>query len=138
MSQGEAHRIVEQYQNLNDIVPKSNIYRGEFYYADLSPVLGSEQGGNRPVLVIQNDVGNAHSPTVIVASVTSIFTKAKIPTHIEVAAGMFGLPKNSIILLEQLRTIDKRRLKEKIGTITREFQQRVDDALKISLGLKAF
>jgi len=132
------NNVESNYQNLNDVVPKEKVLRGELYYCDLSPVLGSEQGGNRPVLVIQNDVGNAHSPTIIVASITSIFTKAKIPTHIEVSAGMFGLPKHSIILLEQLRTIDKRRLKDRIGVISREFQRKVDNALMISLGLKSF
>ena len=127
---------ITELPSLEGIVPKDNIFRGEFYYADLSPVLGSEQGGKRPVLVIQNNIGNAHSPTIIVASVTSIFSKAKIPTHIEVKQGMFGLPKNSILLLEQLRTIDKRRLREKIGQISPEYQAKVDNALKISLGLK--
>ena len=95
--------------------------RGELYYADLSPVVGSEQGGVRPVLIIQNDVGNKYSPTVIVAAITSQINKAKLPTHIELSAMEYGLPKDSVVLLEQVRTLDKRRLKEKIGLIDAEF-----------------
>ena len=110
------------------------IKRGELYYADLSPVIGSEQGGVRPVLIIQNDVGNKYSPTVIVSAITSQINKAKIPTHIELSASEFGLPKDSVVLLEQLRTIDKRRLKEKIGEIDRVKMDKVDNALLISLG----
>ena len=93
------------------------IKRGQIYYADLSPVVGSEQGGTRPVLIIQNDVGNKYSPTVIACAVTSQLTKAKLPTHIEVKQGQFGLPKDSVILLEQIRTLDKRRLKERVGEL---------------------
>jgi mRNA interferase MazF len=93
------------------------VKRGELYYADLSPVVGSEQGGVRPVLVIQNDIGNRYSPTVIAAAITSQLNKAKLPTHIAIEAEEFGLPKNSIVLLEQIRTIDKQRLKEKIGEL---------------------
>jgi len=112
------------------------IKRGELYYADLSPVVGSEQGGVRPVLVVQNDVGNKYSPTVIAAAVTSKIDKARLPTHIELAANYCGLNKNSVILLEQIRTLDKRRLKERIGALPVSMMQRVDDALKISLGFE--
>lgn len=108
--------------------------RGEIYYADLSPVIGSEQGGVRPVLIIQNDVGNRYSPTVIVCAVTSRITKAKLPTHVEVAAGKFGLNKDSVILLEQLRTLDKRRLKAKLGEIDAAAMRSVERATLISLG----
>ncbi|MGB4231650.1 MAG: type II toxin-antitoxin system PemK/MazF family toxin, partial [bacterium] len=92
-----------------------NVRRGDIYYADLSPVVGSEQGGVRPVIVIQNDIGNRYSPTTIVAAITSQIDKAKLPTHIEISANEFGLDKDSVILLEQIRTIDKRRLKTRIG-----------------------
>jgi len=110
------------------------IKRGELYYADLSPVVGSEQGGVRPVLVVQNDVGNKYSPTVIAAAVTSQMGKAKLPTHIELSAGDYGLPKDSVVLLEQIRTIDKRRLREKIGELPISLMRKVNDALMISLG----
>ncbi len=110
------------------------IKRGELYYADLSPVVGSEQGGVRPVLVVQNDVGNKYSPTVIAAAVTSKIDKARLPTHIELSASDYGLTKDSVILLEQIRTIDKRRLKERIGFLPPKMMKRVDDALYISLG----
>ena len=110
------------------------IKRGELYYADLSPVIGSEQGGVRPVLVVQNDVGNKYSPTVIAAAVTSKLTKARLPTHIELSARTYGLVKDSVVLLEQIRTIDKRRLKERIGLLSPQVMARVDDALLISLG----
>lgn len=110
------------------------IKRGQIYYADLSPVVGSEQGGTRPVLIIQNDVGNQYSPTVIACAVTSQLTKAKLPTHIEVRQGQFGLPKDSVILLEQIRTLDKRRLKEKIGDVDATVMSRVDRAILVSLG----
>ena len=110
------------------------IKRGEIFYADLSPVVGSEQGGVRPVLVIQNDVGNKYSPTVIVCAVTSQMTKAKLPTHIEFRKGDFGLKKDSVALLEKIRTIDKRRLKDKIGVVSGEVMRRIDKALLISLG----
>ena len=110
-----------------------DIKRGDIYYADLSPVIGSEQGGIRPVLVIQNDVGNKYSPTVIVAAITSKLEKAKIPTHIEVGTE-YGLIKNSVILLEQIRTIDKKRLKEKIGKLDNMKIDGVNKALFISLG----
>ncbi len=111
------------------------IRRGDIYYADLSPVIGSEQGGVRPVLVVQNDVGNKYSPTVIAAAITSQINKAKLPTHIEVDALQFGLSKDSVILLEQVRTIDKKRLKEKIGHLEGDLMDKVNDALSISFGL---
>ena len=110
------------------------IKRGQIYYADLSPVVGSEQGGTRPVLIIQNDVGNKYSSTVIACAVTSQLTKAKLPTHIEVKQGQFGLPKDSVILLEQIRTLDKRRLKERVGELDAAAMGRVDRAILISLG----
>ena len=106
-----------------------NIKRGELYYADLSPVVGSEQGGVRPVLVVQNDVGNKYSPTVIAAAVTSKINKAKLPTHIELPTGSYGLAKDSVILLEQIRTLDKRRLKERIGELNETTMTRVDKAM---------
>ena len=111
------------------------IKRGDIYYADLSPVVGSEQGGVRPVLIIQNDVGNKYSPTVIAAAITSKINKAKLPTHIELNAESFGLPKNSVILMEQIRTIDKKRLKEKIGRLDKIYMERVNAALSVSFGL---
>lgn len=110
------------------------IKRGEMYYADLSPVVGSEQGGVRPILIVQNDTGNKYSPTVIAAAITSKLNKAKLPTHIEISALEFGLPKNSIVLLEQIRTLDKRRLKERIGELPDTTMKKVDTALLISLG----
>lgn len=111
------------------------IKRGELYYADLSPVVGSEQGGIRPVLVVQNDVGNKFSPTIIAAAVTSKINKAKLPTHIELPSNLYGLNKDSVILLEQLRTLDKRRLREKIGELSFDTMNKVDKAILISLGL---
>ena len=111
------------------------VKRGDIYYANLSPVVGSEQGGLRPVLVIQNDVGNKYSPTVIVAAITSQISKAKLPTHVEISAKLFNLEKDSVILLEQLRTIDKRRLKEKVTHLNDEIMTTVDEALRISIGL---
>ena len=110
------------------------IKRGELYYADLSPVIGSEQGGIRPVLVVQNDIGNKYSPTVIAAAVTSKINKAKLPTHIELCAEDYGLNKDSVVLLEQIRTLDKRRLKERIGELPFPTMQKVNTALLISLG----
>ncbi len=110
------------------------IKRGEIYFADLSPVIGSEQGGVRPVLVVQNDVGNKYSPTIIAAAITSQLEKAKLPTHIQLPAEKYGLPKNSIVLLEQIRTIDKKRLKEKIGELPIIEMTKVNEALLISLG----
>jgi len=112
-----------------------NIKRGEIYYADLSPVIGSEQGGVRPVLIIQNDVGNKYSPTVIAAAITSQHNKTKLPTHISVDADNCGLAKDSIVLLEQVRTIDKKRLKEKMGCLDDNSMGMVDKALSVSFGL---
>ena len=111
------------------------IKRGDIYYADLRPVVGSEQGGVRPVLVIQNDIGNRHSPTVICAAITSKMNKAKLPTHVELDTRRCNMVKDSVILLEQLRTIDKQRLKEKICHIDSDLLERVNQALKISLVL---
>jgi len=111
------------------------VKRGDIFYADLSPVIGSEQGGTRPVLVVQNDVGNKFSPTVIIAAITSQINKAKMPTHIEISADGSGLLKDSVILLEQVRTIDKKRLREKIGRLDDELIARVDEALGISFGI---
>ena len=112
-----------------------SVKRGEIYYADLSPVVGSEQGGIRPVLIVQNDIGNKHSPTVIAAAITSQREKSKLPTHIEVSALECGLSKNSIVLLEQIRTIDKKRLKEKMGALDPASMSQVDNALSVSFGL---
>lgn len=111
------------------------IRRGDIYYADLSPVVGSEQGGIRPVLIIQNDVGNRHSPTVICAAITSRMNKAKLPTHIEMDAKEYQIVKNSVILLEQIRTVDKQRLKEFVCRTDRKLMRKVNEALKISLEL---
>ncbi len=111
------------------------VKRGDIYYADLSPVVGSEQGGIRPVLIIQNDVGNKYSPTVIAAAITSQKDKTKLPTHIQVNASGCGLAKDSIVLLEQVRTIDKQRLKEKMGTLDLISMDRVNKALTVSFGL---
>jgi mRNA interferase MazF len=114
-----------------------NVKRGDIFYADLSPVVGSEQGGLRPVLIVQNDVGNKYSPTVIAAAITSKLDKAKLPTHIDVYAEEFGLSKNSVVLLEQIRTLDKRRLREKMGHLDDVLMQKVNDAITISFGLNA-
>ncbi len=111
------------------------VKRGDIYYADLSPVVGSEQGGIRPVLIIQNDVGNKYSPTVIAAAITSQINKAKMPTHIELSASEYGLYKDSVILLEQIRTIDKKRLREKVAHLDKKLMQNVNDALAVSFGL---
>lgn len=112
-----------------------SVKRGEIYYADLSPVVGSEQGGVRPVLIVQNDVGNKHSPTVIAAAITSQREKAKLPTHIELNADSCGLSKDSVVLLEQIRTIDKKRLKERMGELDLNSMTKVNTALSISFGL---
>jgi len=109
--------------------------RGEIYRADLNPVMGSEQGGVRPVLIIQNDVGNRYSPTVIVAAITSRMSKAQLPTHIEIKGSQSGLPRDSVVLTEQLRTIDKRRLQKRIGSLDGACMHLVDAALRESLGL---
>ena len=112
-----------------------NIRRGDIYYADLSPVIGSEQGGLRPVLIVQNDVGNKHSPTVIAAAITSKMSKAKLPTHIDIPSVEGGLVKDSVILLEQVRTLDKRRLKEKMGHLDDGTMLSVNNAIQVSFGL---
>ncbi len=112
------------------------VKRGDIYYADLSPVVGSEQGGLRPVLIVQNDVGNKYSPTVIAAAITSQIGKNRMPTHIEVLADNFGLAKDSVILLEQIRTIDKQRLKEKMGHLDDSIMKKVNDAIGVSFGLE--
>lgn len=114
------------------------VKRGDIFYADLSPVIGSEQGGVRPVLIVQNDVGNKYSPTVIVAAITSQINKAKLPTHLEISATEYGLSKDSVVLLEQVRTIDKKRLREKLGHLDEEMMHKVDEALSISFGLVDF
>lgn len=111
------------------------VKRGDIFYADLSPVIGSEQGGIRPVLVVQNDVGNKYSPTVIAAAITSKINKAKLPTHIEIDAKEYGLSRDSVILLEQVRTIDKQRLREKIGRLDDLEMDKVNEAISISFGL---
>ena len=112
----------------------TEIKRGDVYYADLSPVVGSEQGGVRPVLIVQNNIGNKYSPTIIAAAITSQINKAKIPTHIELKSAEVGLAKDSVVLLEQLRTLDKRRLKEKIGNVDVLKMKMIDNALLVSLG----
>ena len=112
------------------------IRRGDIYYADLSPVVGSEQGGVRPVLIIQNDMGNRHSPTVIAAAITSQMNKAKLPTHIELLDPHCGLTRDSVVLLEQVRTLDKRRLRERMGHLDEVRMQMVDTAIAVSLGLR--
>ncbi|MCD7793222.1 MAG: type II toxin-antitoxin system PemK/MazF family toxin [Oscillospiraceae bacterium] len=111
------------------------VKRGDIYYADLSPVVGSEQGGLRPVLIVQNDTGNKHSPTVIAAAITSQVGKARLPTHIELTAQSYGLPRDSVILLEQIRTLDKSRLRERMGKLDESTMSKVDDAIAVSFGL---
>ncbi len=111
------------------------VRRGDIYYADLSPVVGSEQGGVRPVLIVQNDVGNRHSPTVIAAAITSQTGKARLPTHIELAAQSYGLSRDSVVLLEQIRTIDKKRLKERMGRVDDGMMDKIDTAIAVSFGL---
>ena len=112
------------------------VKRGDIYYADLSPVIGSEQGGIRPVLIIQNDVGNKYSPTVIAAAITSQINKAKMPTHIELSASEYGLYKDSVVLLEQIRTIDKKRLREKVAHLDKGLMESVNSALAVSFGIE--
>ena len=114
----------------------STVRRGDIFYADLSPVVGSEQGGTRPVLIVQNDTGNRHSPTVIAAAITSQTGKARLPTHINIAGGSVGRTKDSVILLEQMRTIDKRRLREHMGHLDDNHMAMVNDAIAVSLGLR--
>ena len=113
----------------------TTVRRGDIFYADLSPVVGSEQGGTRPVLIVQNDTGNKHSPTVIAAAITSQTGKARLPTHINIAGGSVGLSKDSVILLEQIRTIDKRRLREHMGRLDDKHMLMVDGAIAVSFGL---
>lgn len=113
----------------------TTVKRGDIFYADLSPVVGSEQGGTRPVLIVQNDTGNRHSPTVIAAAITSQTGKARLPTHINIAGGSVGLSKDSVILLEQIRTIDKRRLREHMGRLDDNHMSLVDEAIAVSFGL---
>ncbi len=122
------------WRSVNSVIVK----RGDIFYADLSPVVGSEQGGVRPVLVVQNDIGNKYSPTVIVVAITSQINKAKLPTHIEISASEYGLTRDSVVLLEQVRTIDKRRLREKIGHSDDEMMDKVNEGLLISFGLIDF
>jgi mRNA interferase MazF len=119
-------------------VSKVVIKRGDIFYADLRPVIGSEQGGIRPVLIVQNDTGNKHSPTVICAAITSKMNKAKLPTHVELDADKYGIVKDSVILLEQVRTIDKSRLKEKVCHLDRDVLKKIDKALIISLSLDTY
>ena len=111
-----------------------NVKRGDIYYADLSPVVGSEQGGVRPVLIVQNDTGNRYSPTVIAAAITS--QTNKVPTHIALSAPDYGLPRDSVVLLEQIRTLDKRRLRERMGRVDGELMERIDAAIAVSFGLQ--
>ena len=113
-----------------------NVKRGDIFYADLSPVVGSEQGGIRPVIIIQNDIGNRYSPTVIVAAITSQINKAKLPTHVEISSEEYVLNRDSVVLLEQIRTLDKKRLKEKIGHMTEDDMKKVNKSLLISLNLQ--
>lgn len=117
------------------VINQTTVKRGDVFFADLSPVVGSEQGGQRPVLIVQNDVGNKYSPTVIVAAITAKITKAKLPTHVEIHKEDVGLIKDSVVLLEQVRTIDKRRLIQKLGSLSPELMEQVDVALMVSLGL---
>lgn len=117
------------------MVVNMTVKRGEIYYADLSPVVGSEQGGVRPVLIVQNDIGNRHSPTVIAAAITSQREKTKLPTHISLDAVSCGLAKDSVVLLEQVRTLDKKRLKERMGELDSTDMHKVDNALSVSFGL---
>jgi len=120
---------------LKEVTYVQQVWRGDIFYADLSPVIGSEQGGVRPVLIIQNDVGNKYSPTVICAAITSQINKAKLPTHIEIDSVQSTLVKDSVILLEQIRTIDKKRLREKICRLDKALMRRVDRSIMVSLGL---
>ena len=113
----------------------TNVKRGDIFYADLSPVVGSEQGGTRPVLIVQNDTGNRHSPTVIAAAITSQTGKAKLPTHIALTGREVGLTRDSVVLLEQIRTIDKKRLREHMGHVDEHLMHQIDSAIAVSFGL---
>ena len=128
---GSAGKNARSVKTMNE----ASVKRGDIFYADLSPVVGSEQGGTRPVLIVQNDTGNRHSPTVIAAAITSQTGKARLPTHINIAGGSVGLTKDSVILLEQIRTIDKRRLREHMGRLDEKQMAQVDDAIAVSFGL---
>lgn len=134
--------IRKRYGGAGNDFPRSvktmddTVKRGDIFYADLSPVVGSEQGGTRPVLIVQNDTGNKHSPTVIAAAITSQTGKARLPTHINIAGGSVGLSKDSVILLEQIRTIDKRRLREHMGRLDEQHMLMVNNAIAISFGLQ--
>lgn len=135
LAESEADHTVERLvSGVNHLIVK----RGDVYFADLSPVVGSEQGGVRPVLIIQNDIGNRFSPTVIIAAITAQIQKAKLPTHVEIDAKRYGFERDSVILLEQIRTIDKQRLTDKITHLDDEMMDKVDEALQISLGLIDF
>ena len=129
-----AFRGTSSARSVNNV--DTNVKRGDIYYADLSPVVGSEQGGVRPVLIVQNDTGNRYSPTVIAAAITSQTNKAKMPTHISIAAPDSGLPRDSVVLLEQIRTLDKRRLREHMGRVNGELMGKVDAAIAVSFGLR--
>ncbi len=130
----KADILIVKYDE-NRSVKNLVVKRGDIYYADLSPIIGSEQGGVRPVLIIQNDVGNRHSPTIICAAITSRMNKAKLPTHIEISSGRYHLVKDSVILLEQIRTIDKQRLREYVCHVDSRMMGKVNHAIQISLGL---
>ncbi|MCL1820417.1 MAG: type II toxin-antitoxin system PemK/MazF family toxin [Oscillospiraceae bacterium] len=127
--------FVDAITNISQVTSETPVRRGDIFYADLSPVVGSEQGGIRPVLIIQNNVGNKHSPTVIAAAITSQINKARLPTHIELNARVYGLSRDSVVLLEQVRTLDKRRLKERMGRLDDDRMHEVDSALSVSFGL---
>ena len=131
----QEYRQKPHFTRRNRSVKRMIVHRGDIYYADLSPVVGSEQGGIRPVLIVQNDVGNRFSPTVIAAAITSQKTKANLPTHIMLNAQTTGLTKDSIVLLEQVRTLDKHRLKERMGRLNPQSMNQVDEALSVSFGL---
>ena len=131
----DMQHIATRAKQERNVIMTPTIKRGDIFYADLSPVVGSEQGGLRPVLIIQNDVGNRYSPTVIAAAITSRMDKTKLPTHIDINADRVGLAKDSVVLLEQIRTLDKRRLKEKMGHLDNSVMTQVNNALAISCGL---
>ena len=130
-----AYPVGFQYAGEKEVVVVVQVRRGDIFYADLSPVIGSEQGGVRPVLILQNDVGNKYSPTVICAAITSQINKAKLPTHVEIESVKSTLVKDSVILLEQIRTIDKKRLREKICRIEDSMMKKINRAIMVSLGL---
>jgi len=131
---GRYARRTSSARSVNSV--DTNVKRGDIYYADLSPVVGSEQGGVRPVLIVQNDTGNRYSPTVIAAAITSQTNKAKLPTHINIAAPDSGLPRDSVVLLEQIRTLDKRRLRERMGRVDGALMGKIDAAIAVSFGLQ--